>query len=1049
MKKNMLLLNTVRGVKKSPGRFVAILIIIAIGCAFYAGLSAVSTDLKNSGWKYYREYALADVQIKSTLGFNGDEIEKLSDGEHFDGGYAGYSADLLVENNGGQSAVTVLSYSPDQPLNKLYLMEGRLPEKAGECVADYDSMHKISFKIGDTVKLSADGDNDVADYLNQSEYTVVGLVKSPVYVSYERGSTTIGTGSVSAFIYVPEENFAYDAYTDLYLSVTGAMAESVKPFSDEYNDIVAAAEEYAEGMSAQLLSERSDEIRADADEQIADAKEKLADGQKKYDDAKKDYDKGLNEYNKSYSQINEQKKELTDAKKDIEDGRKELAENEEKMNALAATCTQIDDILKIYEKAYVRVLPEELLNESRSIQQVYDDNDIEASISDLLAVFIITNPDKDLQSKTAAQAAITGVNEQVRAASAGALEQISAQKWQLDKSEEEIDKGLEELSAYDSDFAKAKHELDSGKKKLDEAQADIDSANAEIADAESELEDKLADGEWYVWNRDEFNPGCMSYGRDAERIDSIAAVFPVFFILVAALVCCTTMSRMVEEQRTEVGTLRSLGYGTGSIILQYVLYAAIASVVGSLAGTAIGLALLPRIIFICYQTMYNYPIFEAPFMPSYALGCMGVSLLCTSLSAVYTCANELLEYPAKLIRPKPPKNGKRILLEKITPIWKHFSFSSKVTFRNLFRYKSRFFMTVISIGGCTALMLTAFGLKEAIACIAEKQYDDIFLYDAIAVIGSDVPDDDLAHIEDVINGESAIISHMSAVQETHDVYSESGNMEGYILALDDVSDMDDYVQLQNRKSGEHLYIEDGKVIITEKMARVLGVKEGDFVTIDGASGPAEVSGIAENYTFHYVYMTRDTYTSLFGETDDNLILINTGDTPEKSERDRITSELISCDGIISSSFMYDGTGTFRMLVSSLDLIVLVIIIFAGALALVILFNLANININERIGELATIKVLGFFDGEVGAYIYRENTISSIIGIAFGLVGGIFLESFVVSKSEVDEVMFSPDIPWFCFVLAAAVMVIFTVLVNFLLYFRLKKIDMTSSLKAIE
>ena len=304
-----------------------------------------------------------------------------------------------------------------------------------------------------------------------------------------------------------------------------ATYESVKPFSDEI-PFVAAAEEYAEGMSAQLLSERSDEIRADADEQIADAKEKLADGQKKYDDAKKDYDKGLNEYNKSYSQINEQKKELTDAKKDIEDGRKELAENEEKMNALAATCTQIDDILKIYEKAYVKVLPEELLNESRSIQQVYDDNDIEASISDLLAVFIITNPDKDLQSKTAAQAAITGVNEQVRAASAGALEQISAQKWQLDKSEEEIDKGLEELSAYDSDLAKAKHELDSGKKKLDEAQADIDSANAEIADAESELEDKLADGEWYVWNRDEFNPGCMSYGRDAERIDFHCRSFP-------------------------------------------------------------------------------------------------------------------------------------------------------------------------------------------------------------------------------------------------------------------------------------------------------------------------------------------------------------------------------------------------------------------------------------------------------------------------------------------------------------------------------------------
>lgn len=1049
MKKNMLLLNTVRGVKKSPGRFIAILAIIAISCAFYAGVKAASTDLKNSGWKYYRDYALADVQIKSTLGFNGDEIEKLSESGLFSGGYAGYSADLLAENNGGQSAVKVISYSADQHLNELYLMEGRLPEKAGECVADYDSKHKISFKIGDTVKLSADGDNDVSDYLNQSEYTVVGLAKSPMYVSYDRGSTSIGTGSLSAFIYVPEESFAYEAYTDLYLSVTGAMDESVKPFSDEYDDIVSAAEEYAEDMSAQLLSERADAIRADADEQIADAKEKLADGQKKYDDAKKDYDKGLNEYNKSYSQINEQKKELSDAKKEIEEGRKELAENEEKMNALAATCTQIDDILRIYENAYVRVLPDELLNESRSIQQVYDDNDIEASISDLLAVFIITNPDKDIQSKTAAQAAITGVNEQVRAASAGALEQISAQKWQLDKNEEEIDKGLEELSAYDSDFAKAKHELDSGKKKLDEAQAEIDSANGEIADAQSELDEKIADGKWYVWNRDEFNPGCMGYGGDAERIDSIAAVFPVFFILVAALVCCTTMSRMVEEQRTEVGTLRALGYGTGSVIMQYVLYAAIASVIGSIVGTAIGLALLPRIIFICYQTMYNYPIFEAPFMPSYALGCMAVALLCTTLSAVYTCANELLEFPAKLIRPKPPKNGKRILLEKMTPLWKRLSFSSKVTFRNLFRYKSRFFMTVISIGGCTALMLTAFGLKEGIACIAEKQYDDIFLYDAIAVTGSDISDEQRADIEAAINGESAIISHMSAVQETRDVYSESGNMESYILAPDDVSAIDDYVMLRNRKSGEHLFLEEGKVIITEKMARMLDVKTGDSITIDGASGPVEISGIAENYTFHYVYMTRDTYTSLFGDTDDDLIMINTGDTPDREERDRITAELISCDGIISSSFMYDGTSNFRKLVSSLNMIVAVIIAFAGALALVILFNLANININERIGELATIKVLGFFDGEVGAYIYRENTISSVIGMAFGLVGGIFLERFVVSKSEVDEVMFSPDIPWFCFVLAAAVMIIFTVLVNFLLYFRLKKIDMTSSLKAIE
>ena len=346
-------------------------------------------------------------------------------------------------------------------------------------------------------------------------------------------------------------------------------------------------------------------------------------------------------------------------------------------------------------------------------------------------------------------------------------------------------------------------------------------------------------------------------------------------------------------------------------------------------------------------------------------------------------------------------------------------------------------------------MLTAFGLKEAIACIADRQYDEIFLYDAVAVVGGDADENELSEIESVISGDSRITSHMSVIQETKDVYSDSSNMECYILAPGDISQMDEYIMLRHRADGTHISVEEGSVVITEKLGRMLGVSAGDSIRIEGASGPVTVSAVAENYTFHYVYMTQSTYVSLFGEADDNMILMNTGATPEKTIRDEITSELVACDGVISSSFMYDGTDSFRKLVSSLDLIVVVIIAFAGALALVILFNLANININERIGELATIKVLGFFDGEVGAYVYRENTISSLIGIAFGLVLGIFLEKFVVSKAEVDAVMFSPDIPWFCFISAAAVMLVFTVLVNFLLYFRLQKIEMTTSLKAIE
>lgn len=1047
--KNNLLLNTVRSVKKAPGRFIAIMAIIAISCAFYSGVKAACPDMKSSAWKYYEEYALADIHLKSTLGFEASDADDLKASGRFDRAYAGYSADLFVDGNHGQAAVKVMSYSEDYPLNKLYLTEGRLPEKAGECVADADSGRKISFSVGDKIVFAADSGDEISDYLNQTEYTVVGLVKSPLYVSFDRGATKIGNGTLSAFVFIPEENFAYDTYTDIFLSVPEAHKANIAPFSDEYEDLVASAEEYVESVSADYLSVRADSIRAEADEEIADAKKKLSDGEKEYRDGKKEYDKGKSEYDDALAEFTEKREEFESAEKEYSDGLEVIEEKELKITHLADTCTRIDKFFTDYDGVYLKVLPAPLLTVFKEIQAAYDENDVDASIEDLMAVYIITDPEKDPVSKEAAREAISGVNEQVRSASAAALAEIANQKAVLEETGKVLDENRDALNEYEEELNKAKAELDDAQKELDEAQQKIDDANAEISDAEEDLEEMLAEGEWYVWNRGEFNPGCMSYGKDAERVDSIAAVFPVFFILVAALVCCTTMSRMVEEQRTEAGTLKALGFSSVSIIMQYVLYAIIASVIGSLIGTVIGFPLLPNIIFICYTTMYNYPFFEAPFMPVFALGCMGVSILCTGLAAVYSSVRELSLVPALLIRPKPPKSGKRILLEKIGFIWKRMKFTYKVTFRNLLRYKSRFFMTVIGIGGCTALLLTAFGLKEGVSCIADKQYDDIFLYDAVAVVSDSADEEELAEIEDTISSESEITGHISAVQETKDVFSDTGSVESYILAPDSIEDLNKYIMLQERKSGSPIDLADGSAVITEKLARMLDVKVGDTINIEGGSLPLKISGIAENYTFHYVYLTRETFNSVFGEKQSNMILLSAGDTPDKSVRDSISSNLISCSGVVSASFMYDGTDSFRKLVSSLDLIVVVLIIFAGALSFVILYNLANININERVRELATIKVLGFFDGEVGAYVYRENTISAVVGIICGLGLGIVFEKFVIKTAEVDEVMFSPDIPWFCFALAALMMIAFTVIVNAVLYFKLKKIDMASSMKAIE
>ncbi len=1047
--KNMLLLNTLRSVKKAPGRFVAIASIIALSCAFYSGVKAASPDMKRAGWDYFENQALADIQIKSTLGFNETDCDRLLENDVFSAGYAGYSAELFVDNGQGSSVIKVMSYDNEQPLNKLYVTEGRLPEKSGECIADFAPNDGLSFKIGDKITFTADTDESVEDYLAVSEYTVVGLAQSPQYVTFEKGSSAIGTGSISAFVFIPDEDFALDTYTDIYLSVGKAHSPDVEPFSEEYEKLVSDGEYLAETLADGLLSEREIQIRADADEELAEAREKLADGEKKLADGKAEYNDGLKSYNNAVDELKIQRADLDELMSDYNEGMKLLEENQAKLQELADTCPRIDNILKSHKEVYMKILPEELLSVLRDIQRIYDDNDVEATISDLLAVFIITDPERDPTSKAAAEAAIKGANDQVRIAAEAALKDIEAQKKALEESGKQFEEAEAGLAEYEKQLADAKHELDDAQKELDDAQAQIDDANKEISDAESDLNEFINEKKWYVWNRGEMSPDCMSYGQDADRIDSIASVFPVFFIVIAALVCCTTMSRMVEEQRTETGTMKALGFSSGAIISQYVLYASCASIIGSAVGTAIGFPLLPTVIFKCYQTMYNFPNFEAPFMPMFALGCLAVSLLCTGLSAVYTTYVELTSVPASLIRPKPPKSGKRIFLERIGFIWRRMKFTSKVTFRNLLRYKSRFLMTIIGISGSTALLLTGFALKQSISCIVDKQYAELFTYDAMVILSDKATDEELSETDAVISGNENVTGSLKAIQEIKDIFSSSECVEATVTVPQSADELSSFIALRDCKDNTPLTLADDTVIITEKLSKLLGVTAGDEITIEGAESQIKIAAVTENYTYHFVYMNMNTYTKLFGEGVYNSVLIKADNISDETISDGLMTELVSCDAVISASLTSDGTEKFRKLISSLNLIVAVIVVFAGALAVVILYNLANININERTRELATIKVLGFFDGEVGAYIYRENVVSTVLGILIGLVVGVFFELFVVATAEVDEVMFSRDFEWHSFVLAAGVMAIFTVLVNILLHFKLKKIDMASSMKAIE
>ncbi|MGN0667052.1 MAG: FtsX-like permease family protein [Huintestinicola sp.] len=1042
--KNVLALNTLRSIKRSPGRFAAIMLIIAIGCAFYSGVKTASPDMKDSAWDYYRDYSLADIQLKSTLGFNEDDLDDLLNNECFSEGYAGYSADLFVKSNdGGSAAVSVMSYSESYPLNKILLREGRLPQNANECLADIRTKQGVSFAVGDKLTLYSDESRELSDIVSNDEYTVVGLIESPLYVSFDRGVTTIGNGTLYGFLYIPEENFAYECPTDIYLSVTGA--DLCKPFSDEYEQIVENAETVCEEAADERLGLRVDSISSEAYATINDAKAELDDAQKKYDSGSREYNDGLNEYNKAYDDYSTIKAQYDEAVAQYEDSIAEIEAVEANVAELEFTCTEIDNYLEIYKDKYIKTLPTQMLDSVRNYQEIYDKNRIEVQITELLAVFLITDPEKDPGGKLGAYQAIVDVNEQVKAVVEKMRSNSYVQRAAIEKGTKELDGTAVILNEYEAQLSESKTKLDEAKIELDDARIKIDDANAEIADAEADLEESLSDRKWYVWNRSEFNPDCMEYGNDADRIEAISNVFPVFFILIAALVCCTTMSRMVEEDRTQAGTLKVLGYSAVSIVMQYVLYAVSASVIGALIGTAVGFQLLPNVIFNAYCTMYSYPYFSSPFKPLFALACIGVSILCTCAATIYTAAGELHIMPAQLIRPKAPKNGKRIWIEKIKFIWNHMSFSDKVTHRNLLRYKSRFFVTVIGVAGCTALLLAGFGLRYAISSIVDKQYGQLFTYEAIAVTDKNSSDEERSDLHAYLDNSSDVLSHMDVIQETVDAYSENGEFECYVFVPKEIDKMQDYITLRDRETHTPVPMSSDGAVISEKLARLLGVSAGGSFRLGDSPEKLTVSGICENYASNYIYITYDTYARIFGESESNMTLIKS-DTPESDE---FSSGVLSNDCVVSFAYLNKGADTFKKLVSSMNLIILVIIGFAGVLTFVILFNLINITINERMRELATIKVLGFFNGEVCSYVYRENIISSCVGIILGLVVGVYLERFVIRMSEVDSVMFSPEIPPYCFAMAALVTALFALIVNIVMYFRIRKIDMAASMKAIE
>jgi len=892
-----------RNIKGSLGRFFAIMAIVAIGVAFFAGVTASSGDMKHSSDSYYDEYNMNDIRILSSIGFTSQDIDAVSKVYGVKAVYKTNTHDVLVDYDGRENVAHVSGIpvgkasDDDSYINQLRIKEGRLPQNEKECVVKYEDTRK-SMQVGDVISFKSGTEDDINDTFKDIEYTVVGIVYTPCYVSYDLGSSGIGNGHINYCIYVGDDEFKNNYYTECYAVIDGA--KDMDTYSDDYK---------------KLIDKYADDIKAISKERLDIRKQTVID-----------------EYTKAKA-----------------DKKEELLETIKK--------NVVDSITEQYQAYYPGM-----------------------DVSSMIEPYVMP-----------------------------AYEKAVAQ--------------------FDFDAVNAEYD-----KKMNETLADSDS------------------WEWYVLTR-ESSYSFRDYESSANRMKAIATVFPLFFIIVAGLVCLTTMTRMVEEERGLIGTYKALGYGKGMIALKYMIYAFLASLTGAVIGCAAGLRLFPYIIYESWNIIYQMPAIKYASHTILSVVAVAGLILVTLIATLYSCYNELSEVPSALMRPKAPKNGKKILLEH-TFIWKHLSFTKKVTMRNIFLYKKRFFMTVIGIAGCGALITAGFGIKDSVQSIIDNQYGQIIHYDNILVFNKNADSDARNNLSDKISSDEYYKSSLMDYAYTAEV-KIPGSADDYsteITVVNDTSAYMDYVTFRTRRSKKTIELDDSGVIISEKLAKDLNVKAGYNVLIhdeDNKQATVKVSGVMEMYINNYIFMTSEYYSQVFGYTPDNNrilgILTSDGDDIQSVIGDRYLTD----NNVKSLTFVKANITRFENMIQSLDLVTWVLIISAGMLAFVVLYNLTNVNISERIREIATIKVLGFYDREVGEYVYRENIILTLIGGVFGLLLGMALHAYIMTTIELDGVMFGTKINISSFLISYGITILFSLLINIFMYPSLKKIPMVESLKSVE
>ncbi len=1101
-------------IRKSRGRFLSILFIVTLGVAFFSGIRASEPDMRLTGDAYFDEARLMDIKAICTYGVTEDDVEAMEAEEGVACAEGAYSADFLYSTKDAQQVLHVMSLQ--EKMNQVTVSKGRMPESAGECLADDNS----SFAVGDQIRLESGTEDEVTDTLKTDTLEVVGLGNSPCYLSYGRGSSTVGDGSIRAFLIVPEDTFDMEVYSEVYMQVTGA--KELLAFTDAYDGRVEEVLKRIEALADDRAVVRKDSLKDEANEKLEEAREELEDGRK---EAKKKLDNAAKE-------IADAEKKLADARKQIEDGRAQIADAKmtlsSKQKELDAArvqyqdgVAQLNDGKAAYEEGLLqyeeaRAEADVQLQTGRQLldglqAQINADEEryyaLLAQIEDLREQADVsedslddtgesagepdTGPDQQIaaleaqaqavaarlegerQAYTLGQAGIEAVRREMDNAQA----ELTAAKSQIDAAEAELAAAPAKLSSGQAQINSGWNELRSQEQKLVDGEAEIVSNEAKLVDAKKEYEEgkaeaeaEIADGEkkiaeaeadiedielpkWYVYDRSTLIE-YSGFGENAQRLGAIGRVFPVLFFLVAALISLTSMTRMVEEQRTSIGTMKALGYSKGAIASKYIGYALLATAGGSVIGVLIGEKILPYIIVYAYGILYQHlPKILVPYDWGYAAMASGAAVFCTLFATVMACYKELEAQPAVLMRPPAPKNGRRVFLERIGVVWRHLNFTWKSTIRNLMRYKKRFFMTIFGIGGCMALMLVGFGLKDSCYEIAKLQFAEIQFYDGSIYLEEDITEEQQDELEAALKSEKQISRYMKANMQNITLVNGKKECAAYECVFGSVEDIPWFVDFHDRRSKERYELTDDGGIISEKTAKLLGVKQGDTIEIkdeEKGNKQVKVTQICENYMGHYIYFTPACYEEVYGEEPEyNSILFEVEDSDVNADLEKIGRNLLKQDGALSVSYTHDIEKQLDDMLRSLNLVIVVLIISAGMLAFVVLYNLNTVNIAERKRELATLKVLGFYNMEVAEYVYRENILLTFLGAVVGAVLGRFLHLFIIETVEVDSAMFGRNINMPSYIYSLILTVTFSMLINGVMYFKLKKIDMVESLKSIE